>query len=300
MFKRIAIFALVPWVIGVVVTSCQDSANHLLKSVKTESVAGSSQDASEVSSEVGIFKFDKESFSRLIDFRVGEGEEKFFYTFGDVRTQPGGEVIYQYEGIEACKLAPQSRTESSATQISRRIFFYIDPKTGEYIREIDGRPVQPTAYPYLIMNWSLENDGGALIKGTQGTVPRVVTVTTQIPTLRKLSNGVMHFPVNLFFQAGSYSFHEIGNYVSLSPNSSLSQNDSGHFVRLQAMPSWAANKHTAAEVLLDLSVQNMSSFENLPKRLREVIRNEFPQYTKPPRDLDECKRIQQGEPSPSH
>jgi hypothetical protein len=245
--------------------------------------------------EPSISPFDAESFRRLVDFRVGSGEEKYFYTFGDVRAQPGGEVIFEYEGVEVCRQDVGSSTPHSVTQISRRIFFYKNKQTGEYIRSFENTPVAPVSYPYLIMNWNLGDNGKVQIKGTQGQVPRVVSMNIDIPTVRRLPQNVLHFPVNLFFQAGSYSFHEVGNYIS-DPNRSAGESfESGHFVRLQPMPSWAAQKFSAKDVLLDLSVVNVNSFSALPERLKRIISEEFPLFAKPPKDLDECMRIQQGQ-----
>jgi hypothetical protein len=247
------------------------------------------------SQEPAILPFDADSFRRLIEFRVGSGEEKYFYTFGDVRAQPGGEVIFHYEGLEVCRQDLASATPNSVNQISRRIFLYKDKVTGEYIRSFDNTAVAPVSYPYLIMNWSLGQQGKVQIKGTQGQVPRVVSMNIDVPTLRRLPNNVLHFPVNLYFQAGPYFFHELGNYIS-DPNRSSSESfESGHFVRLQPMPAWAAGKYSAKEVLLDLSVVNVGSFNALPERLKRVISEEYPLFAKPPKDLDECLRIQQGQ-----
>jgi hypothetical protein len=246
-------------------------------------------------SEIGITRFDAEAFRRLVKFRVGTGEEKFFYTFGDVRAHPGGEVLFYYEGVETCRENPMTTTATSATQISRRIFFYRDAKTGEYIRSFNGTPVPPVAYPYLIMQWNLDPEGKVQIKGTQGQEPRVVSMDIEVPTVRRLPNDVLHFPVNLYFQAGAYSFHEMGNYVSDPRELNGRSFESGHFARIQPMPGWAAKSYGAANVVLDLSVVEVGGFQQLPARLQSILSDEFPLYTKPPKDLEECIRIQKGQ-----
>jgi hypothetical protein len=257
--------------------------------------AAASSQSPALFSEPEISRFDAEAFRRLVSFRVGTGEEKFFYTFGDVRAQPGGEVIFHYEGVETCRENPQTTTPTSATQLSRRIFFYKNPQTGEYIRSFQGEPVAPVAYPYLIMQWNLDSEGKVQIKGTQGQVPRVVSLNIEVPTVRRLPNDVLHFPVNLFFQAGSYSFHEMGTYISDPRASNGKSFESGHFVRIQPMPAWASKTHSAPNVVLDLSVVEVGGFHQLPARLQSVLADEFPLYAKPPKDLEECLRIQQGQ-----
>jgi hypothetical protein len=117
----------------------------------------------------------------------------------------------------------------------------------------------------------------------------------EIPTFRRLPNNVLHFPVNLFFQAGTYSFHEMGTYISEPRNSNARPSESGHFVRIQPLPAWAAQTYTVPQVVLDLSVVNVEGFNELPERLKKTLAEEFPLYTKPPKDLAECIRIQQGQ-----
>jgi len=243
--------------------------------------------------ELTIRTYDSEAFSRLVAFRVGTGSPKYFHTLGDVRAEPGGEVLYRYEGFETCRLAPGSRTATSATQLSRRIFFYCDATTGAYLRQVDGHPVLPTACDYLIMEWSLQDDGTVLIEGTQGKEPHVVRTRVPGPTCRALPDGTLVFPVNLQFTAGAYSFHEIGTYVSPPTYASDGDRCLAQFCRLQPLPRWSP-LYGQKKALLDLTVQGLSAFDQLPARLTDLVRREYPLYVAPPRDLAECLALQAG------
>lgn len=115
---------------------------------------------------------DFEQFTRI---RIGNGKPVYWYCVGEIYEYPSGKLVAKVEGIDTARLIVSESGPNRKLQLSRKIFFYRDPATGEILRELNGMKVEPIAYPYQQITYEFKN-GKMTATVVQGKQPRVQTI----------------------------------------------------------------------------------------------------------------------------
>jgi len=100
--------------------------------------------------------FSPETFRQWVDMRVGRGEPVYWYAIGTVYRSPDGEPLMSMEGVDVARFDAGLSTSTKAHQLSRKTFIYRDLETGAVLKEWQGKPLPPIAYPYQYITYELK------------------------------------------------------------------------------------------------------------------------------------------------
>ena len=238
--------------------------------------------------------FTPEVFDIWIDARAGTGEPVYWYSTGTVRAFPSGELLFEMEGYDASTaFRPEGEDVPVAHQYNRKIYVYRDPETGEIIEEMNGMEVQPVAYPYQFITYTLE-DGEMQTVVEQGAGERLQTFTDDKMSWRRLGDTyVFTAPVFLDIPIGPDRRLEAWeNYdFFIHPDGAVEEPHQLSWARVGRLPPWAGGQMA----VLHLITWRMEDYEAIPARFRDYIETEAPLWRVPPADLAEIRALQQGE-----
>lgn len=235
--------------------------------------------------------FDRGSFARFAEMRTGTGEPVYWYTIGTVFSYPDGAALFRMEGVDTARRLPGG-TPTRVEQASRKVFFYRDVVTNEILREVDGKPADPIAYPYQYITYEL--DSGSIVtfveQGSGARVQRIGPVDNI--TLRRVGETlVFSAPLFLDFPAGNTRYQAFENYdFFIHPeDSGLSVPNQLSWVRYGDRPPFAG----PGNAIIHLVSWRVDSYQALPASMREYLESDAPLWQAPPRDLAEIRKLQE-------
>ena len=233
-------------------------------------------------------------FERWVEGRIGRGDPVYWYSVGTMRSYPDGKLIARMEGYDTARMHQPDKSRELAHQYNRKIYIFRDPETGEVLREVDGKPVEPIAYPYQFITYELK-DGGIETFVEQGTGENVRRIGPgdQISMRMLGETAVFSAPVYLDFPMGPEArYQAFENYdFFFHPERSMSKPNQLSWVRYGPAPEWAGGVPT----IMHLVTWRVDSFEEVPASLREYIESEAELWREPPEDLTDVRRLQEGE-----
>jgi hypothetical protein len=233
--------------------------------------------------------FDRQTFDRWVTMRVGAGEPVYWYSTGTLRAYPGGELLATIEGYDTARLLPAESTAERALQASRKVYRYLDPESGEPMRDGDGEPVPPIAYPYQFISYEL--DGERMVTWVeQGAGERLQRIGPG-DSIRAtaMGDGVL-FSAPLFLDLdtprGPYQTFE--NYDFYYPPGGALDGSYITFVRYGDAPAWAS----ARKAVMHMTTQRFDRYDAVPADFRRWIEESMPLWRQPPADLADIRRLQ--------
>ncbi|MCC5867359.1 MAG: DUF1838 family protein [Gammaproteobacteria bacterium] len=234
--------------------------------------------------------FDRDSFERFASMRAGEGEPVYWYTIGTVYSYPDGKALFAMEGIDTARRLPDDE-DGTVRQASRKVFFYRDIETGEVLRELNGKAVEPIAYPYQYITYALVDDS-IVTYVEQGAGERLQRIgPVENIQLRRIGE-TMVFSAPLFLDfptaAGRYQAFENYDFFIHPETSGLSVPNQLSWVRYGDLPPFAGPGYS----IIHLVSWRVDSYAALPKSMREVLESDARQWMAPPRDLEEIRALQ--------
>ena len=103
--------------------------------------------------------FTKELFESWLSMRTGGGEtDVYWYSEGLVKSFPEGSTTAKMIGFDTSHLLRDRDNPNKAVQLSRKIFYFFDPETGERINR------QPIAYPHQVIFFFVVRDSYPVTK----------------------------------------------------------------------------------------------------------------------------------------
>ena len=97
--------------------------------------------------------FDKALFESWLAMRTGGGEtDVYWYSEGLIKSFPGGDTTAKMIGFDASRLLRDPDNPNRAVQLSRKIFYFFDPETGERLDR------DPISYPFQVKTYELDGD----------------------------------------------------------------------------------------------------------------------------------------------
>lgn len=230
-------------------------------------------------------------FDRWIEGRVGAGEPVYWYSVGTLRSYPQGELIANVEGYDAARMFRPDPATQLAHQYNRKIYIFRDPQTGDVLREFDGKPVEPIAYPYQFITYELK--GGEIetfVEQGAGEAVRRIGPGRQMSVRMLGDTAVFSAPVYLDFPMGPEArYQAFENYdFFFQPPGSVGQPNQLSWVRYGPAPDWAGG----APTIMHLVTWRIDGFDEVPQSLRDYIVSDAPLWQSPPRDLAEIRRLQ--------
>lgn len=240
--------------------------------------------------------FDPDLFERWISMRVGDGEPVYWYSTGTVRSYPAGETLATVEGYDAAQLGPRAKGDPIAHQYSRKTYIYHDAKTGERLREVDGKPLPPIQYPYQYITYRLDGDQIETMV-EQGRAPNVQQIGPgRDISGRWMGGGVAQFtaPVYLDFplpNGGRYEAFENYDFFVQPDAVDRKARYQLSWVRYGSLPPFADGK----PVIMHMVAWRYDSFDDVPESMKAYVTEEAPMWKLPPLNADEIASLQAPE-----
>ena len=235
--------------------------------------------------------FNPEVFRRWVDMRVGKGEPVYWYAIGTVYTYPEGKPLMRMEGIDAARLERSRSTPTEAHQVSRKTFFYRDLETGAILREWQGKPLPPIAYPYQYITYSLR--GAALETWVeQGAGARMQRIGPGTDIVARRIGNTLSFSAPLFLDlplpGGArmqsfehYDFFDQGSAKGVTHPYQIS------WLRYGDMPAGIGKG------VMHMVTWRVDRYADLPASMRDYLETEARLWIEPPKDIAEVRRLQQ-------
>ncbi len=234
--------------------------------------------------------FNPEIFKQWADMRVGRGQPVYWYAVGVAYTYPGGKPVMRLEGIDAARLETQLSTATEAHQVSRKVFVYRDLETNAILREWQGKPLPPIAYPYQYITYSLRGNGvETMIEQGAGARMQRIGPGTDI-TARKIGNTVA-FSAPLFLDLPLPS----GARMQAFEHYDFFNQDSAPGIEHPYQISWLRFGDLPAGLgkgVLHMVSWRVDRYADLPTSIRDYLESEARLWLEPPRDIAEIRQLQ--------
>jgi hypothetical protein len=218
--------------------------------------------------------FDKQLFESWLSMRTGGGEtDVYWYSEGLIKSFPEGVTTARMIGFDTSKLLRDPDNPNKAIQLSRKIFYFFDPETGERLDR------DPIAYPHQLKTYQL--DGDDIIYTVESNNGRsVYTLGPMRNYSAKNIDGVHWFNYSVFIERGTGKFENSDFYVQ--PDQALSEQQ-------RYQHAWVS--YGVGPIMSSAVAWRYSSFEAMPERITRLVREEAPLWMKPPSSLEEIAEL---------
>jgi len=224
--------------------------------------------------------FNQAAFDQFINMRVGKGKPVYWHCTGELYSFPEGKLLAKLDGVDVARLIPGDN-KTKATQLSRKIFRYLDPTTGKEI----GGEVKRIEYPYQWMEYELVGDTLSTTV-TQGKGTRIQKLTVNQAQCRPMQDGTI-FSVPLFVSV-------------TTPRGKLDAYENYDFFVVKGRPhrlSW--NRFSdlppgfgPGKGVMQMVARRYDRVTDLPKAFQEFLQKEALLWLEPPKDLKEIEALQ--------
>jgi len=234
--------------------------------------------------------FDEETFERWLAARAGTGAPVYWYSVGEVYSNPDGALLARMEGFDTARLLRAPDEPHTAFQLSRKTFVYRDPESNEILREVNGKPVQHIAYPYQYITYRLEGDR-LLTTVEQGSGPALRTIGPSDEITVRRQGGVVIFSAPLFlaFDTPRGRYEAFEHYDFFLQPEGAGQPYQLSWLRYGDLPPFLG----PGKSIVHLVSWRVSSFAELPPSIRAYVEAEARLWLEPPKDLEEIRALQQ-------
>ena len=170
-----------------------------------------------------------------------------------------------------------------------------DPQTGEVLREYNGQPVTPVAYPYQMITY--RQDGAQIFADVEQGAGRAVQTIKARDGIRYRWIGAdtlaVTAPIFLDFPLpGGARYEAWENYdFFIHQGGKVAEPHQMSWQRFGSLPPWAG-KGKAIYHLLSWRVEDQNQF---PPMILAWAKAAMPMWLIPPADVAEVRKLQQGE-----
>lgn len=233
--------------------------------------------------------YTKAIFDEWVKMRVGSGEPIFWYCFGEVYTYPEGKLVAKMEGTDCARLVRISA--DSVLQLNRKIFAYEDPITGDILDSLNGKKVEPIAYPYQFITYVNRGNGKMISYVQQGKGDRITKMGPSEGITARKVNGSLAFstPVFLNFPTprGKYEAYENYDFFINPKSKSTKDKYTLTWNRYGDLPPFLGG----GKGVIQLVSYRVDKFEDLPVKWQNYLKNKYPLWSKPPKDVAEIMEL---------
>jgi hypothetical protein len=234
--------------------------------------------------------FDAAAYRQWVEMRVGSGEPVYWYCVGTVFSYPDGKPLMKMEGVDTARLDRSESTPTVAHQLSRKTFVYRDLQSGAILREWQGKPLPPIAYPYQYITYA--HEGSSVVSWVeQGKAPRVQRIGPGTDTVARRIGDSMMFSAPVFLDfptanGGRYEAFENYDFFVAPASAGLKFPYQISWVRYGDLAGGAQ------KTIMHLVAWRVDRYSDLPASIREYLESEAPMWKAPPRDLAEIRALQ--------
>ncbi|KAL3810740.1 hypothetical protein ACHAXA_003350 [Cyclostephanos tholiformis] len=232
-----------------------------------------------------------------------------------------GKLIASFEGYDVGRGVRLSRDH--ARQLSRKIFWFRDPITGDVMTEYGGRPVRPIVYDAQVIDYHRgrrddddddnyyddgdDNDRGggygsitysveASLRKLKGAIPNMKITSRDVSPHQMMINVPVFLDVPVPESTSSsvgdvgqrrYRAWEFYDY-NVDPSFPPDRPPTAVWCRQGSVPPFFDVDDPSA--VLRFSGHRVDNYEELPRRMRDEIEEHYPHFVGPPLDLEEALR----------
>jgi hypothetical protein len=230
--------------------------------------------------------FTPELFDAWIKMRAGDGKPVYWYAEGRVLSNPEGALIGLMQGVDTSIVMRDPDAPATWVQLSRKIFWTVDPATGTVALDREGKPRRPIAYPYQVKTYTLDGDDIVYtVESHDGGVVSKMGPHRNY-TATRLGN-VTHFNYAMFIDRvrgdGSRSQRFEVNDFFLRDEPGLSDRERFQYTWVGTGPG---------PIVSSALSWRYGSFDDMPSELVKLeIRKNAPLWLAPPKDMAEIERL---------
>jgi hypothetical protein len=235
--------------------------------------------------------FSPEMFRQWVDMRVGRGEPVYWYAVGTVYRSPDGEPLMQMEGVDVARFDVGLSTATVAHQLSRKTFIYRDLETGAVLKEWQGKPLPPIAYPYQYITYELK--GSSLETWVeQGAGVRKQRIGPGRDLAARMIGETTAFSAPLFLDFPLPSGQRMQSFEHYDffrqPDSAgLKHPNQISWLRFGDLPAGLGKG------VMHMLSWRVDRYEDLPETIRRYLETEAPLWLKPPANIEEIRKLQE-------
>ena len=234
-----------------------------------------------------------EEFRAWVDARAGTGQPVHWVAEGGVYEFPTGRKLFGMVGFDSSRVFWPSSPGEPVVHLTRKTFAYTDPETGEILKEYNGQPVSPIAYPYQMISCRFE-DGVIFADVEQGTGDAIQKIKA-VDGLRYRWVGkdtlAVTAPIFLDFPMANGARYEAWeNYdFFLHRPGTVDLPYQMSWQRFGSLPPWAGK----GKAIYHLVSWRVDRHEDFPPAILEWAKAEMPMWLQPPADIAEVRHLQQ-------
>ena len=218
--------------------------------------------------------FTKDLFQSWLSMRTGGGEtDVYWYSEGLVKSFPDGTTTAKMIGFDTSHLLTDRESPNKAVQLSRKIFYFFDPETGERMNRT------PIAYPHQVKTYEL--DDNEIIYTVESNNGRsVYTLGPMRNYSAKTLDDVKWFNYPVFFDRGTGKFENSDFFIQ--PGDGLTEQE-------KYQHTWVS--YGVGPIMSSAVAWRYSSFDAMPDLITDIVREEAPMWMSPPRDMNEIAEL---------
>ena len=201
-----------------------------------------------------------------------------------------GKMLAIFEGFDVGKGVHLS--ENHIRQLSRKIFWFRDPQSGEIMTEYQGNPVNPIVYDSQMIDYHKGPDGSitysveASLRLLKDALPKM-KITTHMAGPHQM---MINIPVFLDIPmpkdgptGGRYQAWEFYDY-NVDPTFPADRPPTAVWCRQGSIPPFNMD----SKAVLRFSGFRVETYDELPERMRREVECAYPHFREPPRDTEEA------------
>lgn len=208
-----------------------------------------------------------------------------------------GKILAIFEGFDIGKGVRISDTH--IRQLSRKIFWFRDPESGDIMTEFDGKPVNPIVYDSQMIDYHKGSDGSitysveASLRVLKDALPKM-KITSHMAGPQQM---MINIPVFLDIPipngqnpgngggagGGRYQAWEFYDY-NVDPTFPADRPPTAVWCRQGSVPPFNMD----SKAVLRFSGYRVESYNDLPERMKVEVERAYPHFQEPPKDSDEA------------
>lgn len=216
----------------------------------------------------------------------------FWVGGGSLYEAYSGKILATFEGFDIGKGVQLS--DNHIRQLSRKIFWFRDPTTGEIMTEYNGKPVNPIVYESQMIDYH-KGDNGSITYSVEASLRLLkdqlpeMEITSQMAGPHQMMINIPVFldiPMPEEKGGGRYQAWEFYDY-NVDPSFPADRPPTAVWCRQGSIPPFNMD----SKAVLRFSGCRVDRYEDLPERMRMEVERAYPKFKEPPRDEEEVAKV---------
>ena len=204
-----------------------------------------------------------------------------------------GKTLAIFEGFDIGKGVQLA--DNHIRQLSRKIFWFRDPESGEIMTQHDGKPVNPIVYDSQMIDYHKGSDGSitysveASLRLLKDALPKMKITSHMAGPQQMMINIPVFLDIPMPKQdnkAGGESRYQAWEFYdyNVDPTFPADRPPTAVWCRQGSVPPFNMD----SKAVLRFSGYRVETYEELPERMRMEVERAYPHFQGPPKDTDEA------------